>query len=170
MAFFTTSAIMATAAVVGATAAVVGTVQANKAAKAQAAAQQQSMEAQQQQQTLQVRRSQRAAIRQQQIQQAQLRAGALGMGVTGGSALAGGGASLASQTGEALGFGSQMSGLSRRITMFNQQAVDYGTRAQTAGAIASLGGQLFSSAGGFSAFGTPNKAGQPDAAALLRGV
>lgn len=141
--------------------------QQKKAARAQEA----SLAAQQQQQALQVRRSQRAAIRQRQLQQAQLQAGALGMGVTGGSALAGGGASLASQTGEALGFGSQMSGLSRQITMFNQQAVDYGTRAQTGQAIAGLGSQAFSSLGGFSTlFPTATGVGAPNPAALLRGV
>ena len=63
-----------------------------------------------------------------------------------------------------------MSGLSRRITELNQQAIDYGTRAQTAGAIAGLGGQIFSAAGGFGAFGSPNKVGAPDAGALLKGV
>lgn len=150
---------------------VVGTVYSVQQQKKAARAQQASQAAQQQQQALQVRRSQRAAIRQQQIQQAQLQAGALGMGVTGGSALAGGGASLASQTGEALGFGSQMSGLSRRITMFNQQAVDYGARAQTGQAIAGLGGQAFSSLGGFSTlFPTAQGVGAPNPAALLRGV
>lgn len=167
MAFFTTSAIVAAAAVTTAAATVYSVAQQRKAARAQ----QSSMAAQQEQQALQVRRSQRAAIRQQQIQQAQLRAGALGMGVTGGSALAGGGASLASQTGEALGFGSQMSGLSRRITMFNQQAVDYGSRAQTGQAIAGLAGQTFSSLGGFSTlFPNAQGVGAPNPAALLRGV
>jgi len=150
---------------------VVGTVYSINQQKKAARAQEASLAAQQQQQALQVRRSQRAAIRQQQIQQAQLQAGALGMGVTGGSALAGGGASLASQTGEALGFGSQMSGLSRRITMFNQQAVDYGTRAKTGQAIAGLGGQAFSSLGGFSTlFPNAQGVGAPNPAALLRGV
>lgn len=156
------------AAAVTTTAATVYSVnQQKKAASAQRA----SLAAQQQQQALQTRRSQRAAIRQQQIQQAQLRASALGMGVVGGSAIAGGEASLASQTGEALGYGSQMSGLSRQITMFNQQAVDYGTRAQTGQAIAGLSSQVFSSLGGFQTmFPNATGAGAPNPAALLKGV
>lgn len=160
-----------TAIITSAAASVAGTVYSISQQQKAARAQEKSIRAQQQQQQLQTRRSQRAALRQQQIQMAQLRAGALGMGVTGGSALAGGAASLASQTGEALGFGSQMSGLSRQISMFNQQAVDYSTRAQTGQAIAGLGAQVFSSLGGFNTlFPTATGAGAPNASALLRGV
>jgi hypothetical protein len=59
------------------------------------------------------------------------------MGVTGGSGLAGGQASLSSQLGGSLGFAGQMSGLSQEISM--QQS-----RAQTAGAIAGLGMETMS--------------------------
>ena len=68
------------------------------------------------------------------------------MGVTGGSGLAGGQASLSSQLGGNLGFAGQMSGLSQEISM--QQS-----RAQTAGAVAGLGMQVFSGADGFKKLG-----------------
>ena len=155
MAFFTTSAIIATAAVVGATAAVVGTVQANKAQKRQAAAQRQ-------QQQLQAQRSQRQAIREAQIRRAQTQAGAQGMGITGGSALGGGLSSLSSQLGGALGYAGQQSGLSREISL-------QGQRASTAGAVAGLGMNLFSAAGGFGALGVGTTP-PPDASALLKNV
>lgn len=148
---------LAGAAVVGATAAVVGTA-------ASISAQKKAARAQQQQQDLQVRRSQRAAIREAQLRRAQTQATALGMGVVGGSALAGGVSSLSSQVGEAMGFGSQMSGLSKQISIAS-------TRAQTASAIAGLGAQTFSSLGGFSTmFPNAQGTGAPSAEALLRGI
>ncbi|MDB4489295.1 hypothetical protein N9017_04185, partial [Akkermansiaceae bacterium] len=82
------------------------------------------------------------------------------MGVTGGSGLAGGQASLSSQLGGSLGFAGQMSGLSQQISMAQ-------SRAQTAGAIAGLGSQVFSAAGGFGAFSNP---GQTDTTDLLKGI
>ncbi len=64
-----------------------------------------------------------------------------------------------------------MSGISQRITELNQQATTYGTRAQTAGAIAGLGGQIFSAAGGFGTLlPQAQGAGAPNASALLKGV
>ena len=117
--------------------------------------------AQQRQQTLQTQRSQRQAIREAQIRRAQTQATALGAGVTGGSALGGGLSSLSSQLGGSLGFAGQMSGLSKEISIAS-------SKAQTAGAIAGLGGQVFSAAGGFGAFGggvTPPTEGQ-----LLKGL
>lgn len=120
--------------------------------------------AQQRQQELQVRRSQRAAIREAQLRRAQTQATALGMGVVGGSALAGGVSSLSSQVGEAMGFGSQMSGLSKQISIAS-------TRTQTASAIAGLGAQTFSSLGGFSTmFPNAQGTGAPSSEALLRGI
>ena len=85
----------------------------------------------------------------------------MGAGVTGGSALGGGLSSLSSQLGGSLGFAGQMSGLSKEISIASQNA-------QTAGAVAGLGGQVFSAAGGFGAFGggvTPPTEGQ-----LLKGL
>jgi len=117
------------AAVVGATAAVAGTAvsikQGQEASKAQA-----------RQQGLSARRSQRQAIREAQIRRAQSQVQAGAMGVTGGSGLAGGQASLSSQLGGNLGFAGQMSGLNQQITMAQ-------SRAQTAGDIAGLGMQAF---------------------------
>ena len=54
----------------------------------------------------------------------------------------------------------QMSGLSQQISMAQ-------SRAQTAGAIAGLGSQVFSAAGGFGAFSNP---GQTDTTDLLKGI
>ena len=147
-------AIPVIASVVGATAAVVGTIQAGKAQKRSAAAQRQ-------QQQLQSRRSQRQAVREAQIRRAQGQVQAGALGVTGGSGLAGGQASLSSQLGGNLGFAGQMSGLSQEISM--QQS-----RAQTAGAIAGLGGSIFSAAGGFGAFASPTTA--PTSDQLLKGI
>ena len=135
--FFATygTAIATTAAVVGAGAAVYGTVQANKSRKRQA-------EAQQQQQQLQAQRSQRQAMREAQIRRAQTQASAQGMGIVGGSALGGGLSSLSSQLGSSLGYAGQQSGLSKEISL-------QGQKAQTAGAIAGLGMDIFSGVGGF---------------------
>lgn len=88
------------------------------------------------QQGLSARRSQRQAIREAQIRRAQGQVQAGAMGVTGGSGLAGGQASLSSQLGGNLGFAGQMSGLNQQITMAQ-------SRAQTAGDIAGLGMQAF---------------------------
>ena len=103
---------------------------------------QEASKAQARQQGLSARRSQRQAIREAQIRRAQGQVQAGAMGVTGGSGLAGGQASLSSQLGGSLGFAGQMSGLSQQITMAQ-------SRAQTAGAVANLGMQVFQGTGGF---------------------
>lgn len=92
--------------------------------------------AQRLQQGLSARRSQRQAIRESQIRRAQSQVQAGAMGVTAGSGLAGGQASLSSQLGSNIGFAGQMSGLSQQISMAQ-------SRAQTAGAVADLGMQAF---------------------------
>lgn len=102
----------------------------------------QASKAQARQQGLETRRSQRQAIRESQIRRAQSQVQAGAMGVTAGSGLAGGQASLSSQLGGSLGFAGQMSGLSQEITMAQ-------SRAQTAGAVANLGIEL----GGFEKLG-----------------
>ncbi len=96
------------------------------------------------QQGLSARRSQRQAIREAQIRRAQSQVQAGAMGVTGGSGLAGGQASLSSQLGGSLGFAGQMSGLSQEITMAQ-------SRAQTAGSVAGLGIQAFANSDDISA-------------------
>lgn len=122
-------AIVAAIATVGATAASVR--QQKKASRAQ-----------QRQQELQTRRSQRQSVREAQIRRAQAQAQAQALGAGGGSAVAGGLSSISSQLGGGLGFAGQMSGLSKQISVASQKA-------QTAGAIAGLSGQAFSSLGGF---------------------
>jgi len=94
--------------------------------------QKKASEAQRRQQGLSARRSQRQAIREAQIRRAQSQVQAGAMGVTGGSGLAGGQASLSSQLGSNIGFAGQMSGLNQQITMAQ-------SKAQTAGDIAGLG-------------------------------
>lgn len=140
----------AAAAIVGAGAAVVGTVSSISSQRRAAAAQRQ-------QQQLQAQRSQRQAIREAQIRRAQTQAGAQGLGITGGSALGGGLSSLSSQLGGALGYAGQQSGLSKEISIAS-------SKAQTAGAIAGLGMQAFST------FNTFGGATPPDATALLKNV
>jgi hypothetical protein len=98
--------------------------------------QKKASKAQARQQGLSARRSQRQAIREAQIRRAQSQVQAGAMGVTGGSGLAGGQASLSSQLAGNLGFAGQMSGLSQQITMAQ-------SKAQTAGDIAGLGMQAF---------------------------
>lgn len=100
--------------------------------------------AQRRQQGLSARRSQRQAIREAQIRRAQSQVQAGAMGVTAGSGLAGGQASLSSQLGGNLGFAGQMSGLSQEITMAK-------SKAQTAGAVAGLGMQAFANSDDISA-------------------
>lgn len=123
------------AAVIGAVASVGGTAMAYSSQKKAA-------NASRQQQDLNTRRSNRQAIREAQIQRANTVAAGTAAGALGGSAMAGGLASLGSQLGSGLGFSSQMSGLSANIEKFQQ-------RAQTWGAIASMGSSLFQMGGGF---------------------
>ena len=77
-------------------------------------------------------------------------ASAQAFGAVGGSAVTGGTASLGSQLGGALGFSSQMSGLSKQIGIAQSQAA-------TAGAIAGLGGDVFQTAMSYDPF-APKKA------------
>lgn len=123
------------AAVIGAVASVGGTI-------ASMNAQKKAAKASKKQQDLNTTRSNRQAIREAQLQRAQTIAAGASMGALGGSALAGGVASLGSQLGSGLGFSSQMSGLSADIEKFQQ-------RAATWGAVASMGGSLFQLGGGF---------------------
>lgn len=142
-----------TLAIIGAVTSVGGTI-------ASVSAQRKASRLQQQQQTLATRRSQRQAFREAQIRRAQTMASAQALGAVGGSAVAGGTASLGSQLGGALGFASQMSGLSNQIGMAQN-------RAATAGALANLGGSVFQAAGGFGAFGSNEQGPKPD---LLSGI
>lgn len=78
--------------------------------------------AQQRQQEVQALASRRRSLRAAQVQRARTLASAQGMGAVGGSGVAGGLTSLSSQLGGALGYQTQMSGLSREIGRFSMQA------------------------------------------------
>lgn len=114
---------------------------------ASASAARKASKAQQRQETLSTRRSQRQAIREAQIRRAQTLASAEGFGALEGSGVQGGVSSLSSQLGSTLGFSSEMSGLSRRITKYRSQAETYG-------ALAGLGFTTFNALGGFGSFGS----------------
>lgn len=112
--------------VIGAVASVAGTV-------ASISQQRKASRLSQEQQRVATRRSRRQAIRQSQLQRAQSVATAQAAGSLGGSGAAGGIGAISSQLGEALGFSSQMSGLSQQIGAAQ-------SRAQLFGDVASLGG------------------------------
>lgn len=107
--------------------------------------QRKASKARQKQETLSTRRSQRQAIREAQIRRAQALASAEGLGSAEGSGLAGGLSSTSSQLGGALGFSTEMSGLSRKVSK-------YTTRAGTYDALAGLGFTAFQASGGFDLF------------------
>lgn len=101
--------------VVGAVASVAGTVMAYRGQKKAAAAQQQ-------QQAVSTTRSRRQGIREMQIRRAQALASAQASGTLGSSGAAGGIGGLSSQLGSDMGFSTQMSGLSARISSAAAQA------------------------------------------------
>lgn len=102
---------------------------------------------QRRQQELVTRRERRQSIRQAQRLRAQAVASASGTGALGSSGLAGGLSSLASQTGEGLGFSTQGSGLSRDIGAAFDRSSRLGSIGDTA---VGLGGLAFRQGGGFS--------------------
>ena len=95
-------------------------VQQQKAAKQQKKARR----AQQRQQELQARRQRIKAVRQQQIAASQARASSAGLGGLETSGFRGGQTALQSNLGAGLGFSTEMSGLSRNISMFQQKAAN----------------------------------------------
>ena len=95
-------------------------VQQQKAAKQQKKARQ----AQQRQQEVSARRARIKAVRQQQIAASQARASSAGLGGLETSGFRGGQSALQSNLGAGLGFSSEMSGLSRNISMFQQKAAN----------------------------------------------
>jgi len=113
---------IATIALVGLS--VVGTgfsvVQQQKAAKQQRKARR----AQQRQQEVSARRDRIRAVRQQQIAASQARASSAGLGGLETSGFRGGQTALQSNLGAGLGFSTEMSGLSRNISMFQQKAAN----------------------------------------------
>jgi hypothetical protein len=134
---------------VGATAGVVSTVKSVKAAEASAAATQQAVAVQVQQQQQQVAQQRRQSIRRSIIARSQLRQRAQAAGLGGSSALGGGIASISSQLGANLGFGSMMSGLSGAYTSLTGQANYLSSQSQMFGTIAGLGFGVARQASGF---------------------
>lgn len=119
---------------VSATAVVAGTADA-------AAQRRKSSNLQVQASTLQNRRSQRQALREQQIRQSQMRASAQGAGASTGSGLSGGLSGLSSQLGSNMGYSGQLSGINNSITMANQAAAN-------SQGIADFGSVVFKTLGG----------------------
>jgi hypothetical protein len=97
--------------VIGAVSQVAGVVQQQRAAKAQ-----------QRQQEVATRESRRQSIRQAQLARASAISAGANLGAMQSSSLAGGLGSLGSQFGSQLGFSTEMSGLSRKISSLQQSA------------------------------------------------
>jgi len=93
---------------------------------------------QQQQQQLREQRSRRQSFREFQIRRERARAQAAVLGASGGSGIAGGLASLSSQYGATLGFGSAMTGLSQDISALGIQQQGFLSNAQTGAAVSGL--------------------------------
>lgn len=106
-----------------------------------ASAQRRAMAAQQRQQEVQALASRRRSMRAAQIQRARALATAQGAGATGGSAIAGGLTSLSSQLGGAIGYQTQMSGLSREIGGYSMEAARATSQARLFSSIGSFAGQ-----------------------------
>lgn len=102
---------------------------------------------QQRQQALRAARSRRMAFRELQIKRAQAQASQAALGLSGSSGAAGGLASLTSQYGANLGYGSSMTNLSREITGFSSIAQTAQSNAQTGAAVSGLGMAAFQNAG-----------------------
>jgi len=135
-------------------------VQQQKAAKQQKKA----IRAQQRQQEVSARRQRIKAIRQQQIAASQARAASAGLGGLETSGFRGGQTALQSNLGAGLGFSTEMSGLSRNISMFQQKAANAMGLAGIGQAVSSLAMQ------GISTFGGGMGGQQPPPAQLQPGV
>jgi hypothetical protein len=131
------ASVIAAVATVGSTAASV------KAQKRATAAQVGIAREQQKQQEVAYRRQQRASIREAQIRRAQGLATTQAAGVASSSLTGGGVASIGSQVGSTLGFGTQMSGLSSNITNLGIQSANATQQANMFGAFANLGSSVF---------------------------
>ena len=91
------------------------------------------------QQQAEAARQRRGAIRQSILARAQARTVAAATGQTAGTAFLGGMASLTSQLGANLGYGTMMSGLSAQYTRLSDQAALYAGRSQLFESIAGIG-------------------------------
>jgi len=133
----------AVASVAGAGAAIVGTKKAAKASQKAADTQVEIAREQQKQQEIVYKREQRSAIREGQIRRSQGLATAQAAGVAGSSVSGGGIASIGSQVGSNLGFGTQLSGLSSNITDLGIRASQFNQQASMFGSVAQIGGNVF---------------------------
>jgi hypothetical protein len=104
-----------------------------------ARAQQQASAVQQRQARVQATRQRRQGIRQAILARGQALNVAAGTGQLGGSAVSGGLASVSSQLGSNLGYGTQMEGLSRDYFGLTQRAARMGSLAQIGGSISNIG-------------------------------
>lgn len=136
------AAVISAVATVGSTAASISATR--KATKAQVGIARE----QQKQQEVAYRRQQRAAIREAQIRRSQGMATAQASGVVGSSVSGGGMASIGSQAGSALGFGTQLSGISSNITNLGVSSANFAQQANMFGSIAQIGGNVFEAASG----------------------
>jgi len=119
---------------------------ANKATQQALQVQQEAVQTQIRQQEQQVARQRRSAVRQTILARSRARAQAATRQQLGGSGYLGGMASLSSQLGSNLGYGSMMSGLSTQYTDLTGQAAYLQGRAQMFSAESQLGFQLYSMA------------------------
>ena len=119
---------------------------ANKATQQALQVQQEAVQTQIRQQEQQVARQRRSAVRQTILARSRARAQAATRQQLGGSGYLGGMASLSSQLGSNLGYGSMMSGLSTQYTTLTGQAAYLQGRAKMFSARSQLGFQLYSMA------------------------
>jgi chromatin segregation and condensation protein Rec8/ScpA/Scc1 (kleisin family) len=133
----------------------VSTVANMKASKDQSSAQKKAAAYQRRMDELRQNRERRQAIREQRIKTAQVIQAGANQGAQTSSAVQGGAGSLQSQLSSNLSFLDNMATNANLASRANQQALNAGARAQTWGAMAGLGGTIFSQAGGFqSIFGS----------------
>ena len=123
----------------GVTAGVVGTVKSVKKAEAAAVSARQATEVQIVQQQQQAIRQRRSAVRSSVIARAQARQAAQTRGVGTSSGALGGLASLSSQLGTNLGYGSMMSGLGQQFTALSGLSAQQSADSARFGAIANIG-------------------------------
>lgn len=144
-----------TLAAVGLALAGVSTIQGMSAAKDQSSAQKRALQFQQRADEVKQNREKRQAIREQRIKAAAIAQAGANQGAVTSSAVVGGQASLQSQLSGNLSFLDTMGSLNNSASRANQQALDAGAKAQTWGALAGLGGTIFSQAGDFQTIFSP---------------
>jgi hypothetical protein len=135
----TAGVIAAGTAIYGATAGVVSTVKSVKKAEAAAVSARQATEVQIVQQQQQATRQRRSAVRSSVIARAQAQQAAQTRGVGTSSGALGGLASLSSQLGSNLGYGSMMSGLGQQFTALSGLSAQQSADSAKFGAIANIG-------------------------------